>query len=109
MMGESSLAALQWRRPSCVPSEKTASGRRSLMPSFVNSREFLLIPREFRASVPPCTAPAALHFQGDPQNDAAAAAEGLRTVSLDVSLLHVPIHGRGLRISLHRDLVRQNP
>ena len=68
MTGESSLAALQWRRPSCVPSEKTASGRRSLMPSFVNSREFTLIPREFRASVPPCTAPAALHFQGDPQN-----------------------------------------
>ena len=68
MMGESSLAALQWRRPSCVPSEKTASGRRSLMPSFVNSREFSLIPREFRASVPPCTAPAALYFQGDPQN-----------------------------------------
>ena len=68
MTGESSLAALQWRRPSCVPSEKTASGRRPLMPSFVNSREFSLIPREFRASVPPCTAPAALYFQGDPQN-----------------------------------------
>ena len=82
-MGESNLAALQWRRPSCVPSEKTASGRRSLMPSFANSREFLLIPREFRASVPPCTAPAALHFQGDPQTDAAAAAEGLRTVLIN--------------------------
>ena len=68
MTGESSLAALQWRRPSCVPSEKTASGRRPLMPSFVNYREFSLIPREFRASVPPCTAPAALYFQGDPQN-----------------------------------------
>ena len=75
MTGESNLAALQWRRPSCVPSEKTASGRRPLMPSSVNSREFSLIPREFRASVPPCTAPAALHFQGDPQTDAAAAAE----------------------------------
>ena len=68
MTAERSLAALQWRRPSCVPSEKTARCRRPLMPSFVNSREFSLIPREFRASVPPCTAPAALYFQGDPQN-----------------------------------------
>ena len=74
MTGESNLAALQWRRPSCVPPEKTASGRRSLMPSCVNSREFSLIHREIRASVPPCTAPAALHFQGDPQTDAAAVA-----------------------------------
>ena len=49
-------------------------------PAFPNAivRELSLIPREFRASVPPCTAPAALHFQGDPQTDAAAAAEGLR-------------------------------
>ena len=97
MTAERNLAALQWRRPSCVPSEKTASGRRSLMPSFVNSREFLLIPREIRASVPPRTAPAALHFQGDPQTAAAAAEEGLRTVSrYSVSSLAVILQGRGV-------------
>ena len=94
MTGESNLAALQWRRPSCVPSEKTASGRGPLMPSFVNDREFSLIPREFRASVPPCTAPAALHFQGDPQTTTTTTTTegGLRTVfrsPLCLSLIHI--------------------
>ena len=79
------ILSLEIRSPEILPPEilspeifssETASGRRPLMPSFVNYREFSLIPREFRASVPPCTAPAALHFQGDPQTDAAAAAEG---------------------------------
>ena len=80
MTGESSLAALQWRRPSCVPSEKTGRGRRSLMSSRLKLVSRMIVNyREIRASVPPRTAPAALHFQGDPQTDAAAA-EGLRTV-----------------------------
>ena len=42
----------------------------------VNSFGIVVDSRKICASVPPRSAPAALHFQGDPQNHARGAAEG---------------------------------